>query len=48
MIGLTADAMAEDLQRCLDAGMVEVLTKPVLADRLMAALGRHARRRAAT
>ena len=48
VIGLTADAMAEDLQRCLDAGMVEVLTKPVLADRLMAALGRHARRRAAT
>lgn len=48
VIGLTADAMAEDLQRCLDAGMVEVLTKPVLADRLIAALGRHARRRAAT
>jgi len=48
VIGVTADAMAEDLQRCLDAGMVEVLTKPVLVDRLMAALGRHARRRAAS
>lgn len=48
VIGVTADAMAEDLQRCLDAGMVEVLTEAGAGRPAAAALGRHARRRAAT
>ncbi|WP_235971712.1 MASE3 domain-containing protein [Azohydromonas caseinilytica] len=38
VIGLTAYALAEERQRCLDAGMDEHLTKPVDADLLCAAI----------
>jgi PAS domain S-box-containing protein len=43
VIGLTAHAMAEERARCLAAGMVEHLTKPVEIDRLVATIRRHAR-----
>ncbi len=38
IVGLTANARREDLQRCLDAGMDDALTKPVVPDRLQAAV----------
>ena len=41
VIGLTAHAMAEEQQRCLDAGMVEHLVKPVDRDRLVSVILRH-------
>ena len=41
VIGLTAHALAEERYRCLAAGMVEHVTKPVDADELVAAVLRH-------
>jgi signal transduction histidine kinase/DNA-binding NarL/FixJ family response regulator len=38
VLGLTAFAMAEDRQKCLDAGMVNHITKPVDADALVRAI----------
>lgn len=40
VIGLTANAYEEDRQACLDAGMNEVLTKPLDRQDLIQALGR--------
>jgi PAS domain S-box-containing protein len=44
VIGLTAHAMPEERQHCLDAGMVEHVSKPIDLDRLVLAMLRHARR----
>jgi signal transduction histidine kinase/DNA-binding response OmpR family regulator len=38
VLGLTAFAMADDRQKCLDAGMTDHLTKPVDADALVYAI----------
>jgi len=40
IVALTAHALAEDRQRCLDAGMNDYLTKPLDVDRLLHVLGR--------
>jgi PAS domain S-box-containing protein len=47
VIGLTAHAMMEERARCLAAGMVEHVTKPIDIETLVAAILRHARRRPA-
>ena len=44
VIGLTAHALQEELDRCLAAGMVERVVKPVDVDLLVAALLRHVSR----
>ena len=44
VIGLTAHALPEERDRCLEAGMVERVTKPVDTDTLVDALLRHAGR----
>ncbi len=44
IIGLTANAMPGERERCLAAGMVEQLVKPVDLETLVEALSRHARR----
>jgi CheY-like chemotaxis protein len=44
VIGLTAHAMTEERGRCLGAGMVEYLAKPVDIDRLVSIVARCARR----
>ena len=44
VIGLTAHALAEERQRCLAAGMVEHVSKPIDADELVDAILRHVRR----
>jgi PAS domain S-box-containing protein len=43
IIAMTAGALAEDKQRCLDAGMDDYLTKPIDPDQLRAALTRWTR-----
>ncbi len=40
IIGLTANAMADDRERCLEAGMTHFESKPISADRLSAAIVR--------
>jgi len=47
VIGLTAHAMAEERDRCIAAGMVEHLAKPLDLDRLVSAVSRHVRNFAA-
>ena len=48
ILGMTANALAEDRQRCLDAGMNDYLAKPVDPDKLFAALLRYVPARALT
>jgi CheY-like chemotaxis protein len=44
IVGLTAHAMAEERERCLKAGMVDHLAKPIEVEPLIAAILRHARK----
>jgi two-component system sensor histidine kinase TorS len=41
VIGISAHVQPRDIAACREAGMVEVLPKPIVPDRLAAALGRH-------
>jgi PAS domain S-box-containing protein len=41
VVAMTAHAMREDRQRCLDAGMDDYLSKPIEPDTLLAALNLH-------
>ena len=43
VIGQTAHAMAEEKAKCLDAGMVDHIAKPINLDLLVATILRHAR-----
>lgn len=45
IVALTADSVAGDLKRCIDAGMDEFLTKPVSSARLSAVIARWTGRR---
>jgi PAS domain S-box-containing protein len=42
VVGLTAHALAEEREKCLEAGMVDQLTKPIDVDALVAMVGKHA------
>jgi CheY-like chemotaxis protein len=44
IIGQTAHAMAEVREQCIDAGMVERVTKPIDTEELVQAVLKHARR----
>jgi len=41
IIAMTADAFAEDVRNCLDAGMDDHVAKPVSPERMLGVLGRH-------
>jgi Response regulators consisting of a CheY-like receiver domain and a winged-helix DNA-binding domain len=41
VIALTAHAMSVEMERCLDAGMDDFLTKPLLFERLQQAVEKH-------
>lgn len=41
VIGISAHVQPRDIAACRDAGMVEVLPKPIMPDQLALALGRH-------
>ena len=41
IIAMTANAFREDIERCLDAGMNDHLSKPVSVDKMMSAIGRY-------
>jgi len=41
VVAMTAHAMREDRQRCLDAGMDDYLAKPIEPDTLLGVLNRH-------
>jgi protein-histidine pros-kinase len=41
IVAMTAHALKEDRQRCLDAGMDDYLTKPVHRDNLLAILQKY-------
>ncbi len=41
IIGLTAHALTEERQRCMDSGMNDFITKPVSPGLLYSVLGRH-------
>ncbi|MDP3535235.1 MAG: response regulator [Halomonas sp.] len=43
ILAMTANAMPEDRRRCLDAGMQDVITKPVKSDALCCAIQQHLR-----
>lgn len=43
ILAMTANAMLEDRRRCLDAGMQDVITKPVKSDALCRAIQQHLR-----
>ncbi len=45
VIAMTANAMAGDRERCLEAGMDDYIAKPVRPDDLQTAVGRHVTRR---
>ena len=45
IVALTADSLASDRQRCLDAGMNDFLTKPVSSSQLSATIERWTGRR---
>jgi CheY-like chemotaxis protein len=45
VVGLTAHAMVEERDRCLAAGMVDHVAKPIDLEQLVAVVLRHARRR---
>ena len=41
VVGISAHVQPRDIAACREAGMVEILPKPIMPDRLAAALGRH-------
>jgi CheY-like chemotaxis protein len=45
IVALTADSVASDLQRCIESGMDDVLTKPVSSTKLSSTIARWTGRR---